>query len=303
MNLDLQDLVDTWEEIIAGIGFAVECLEEEHVFDAERLPSLPVLYVLAALHQFVPAALDGKGAAKTILKRYMWRAFVTRRYESSTNLRALQDYRGLRDCLLEGKPLATVPIFNTDETPLPTVEELKRARWPKMKDILGRGILAIALRQGATDLADGTQVSRSNVKSRHYHHLFPEALLANDGQLAGNIQRALNCALISWNTNLAISAKEPVRYLRERAEPAILGEEEIKSRLATHLIPFDSLNMGGYTHMPDADARRDRVVADYEAFLDARAELVSSKIRDLCLLPDEEWVDAATEGATAITLS
>ena len=298
LNLNLPALMDSWNDISAGIAFAVECLQEERVFDGERLPSLPVLYVLAAVHQFVPAALDGRGAAKTILRKYMWRAFLTRRYESSTNLRALQDYRGLRETLTQGAPPIKVPIFDTEETPLPSREELKRARWPKMKDILGRGILAVTLKHGALDLADGSIVAASNVGSRHYHHLFPEALLKNDGQIDWGIYRALNCALISWNTNLSISAKEPLKYLRERVEPAVLGETEVRARLKSHLIPYDQLNVGGYSAIAEAHERSARVTADYEAFLDARADLVMAAIRELCLLPGEDWDLSAADSPT-----
>jgi len=291
LKLDLERLVDTWDDILAGMAFAVECLEEQNVFDAERLPASPVLSVLAALDPFVGQSPDHKGAAKTLLRKYLWRAFLTRRYESSTNLRTLQDYRGLREILADGRPWTAAPIFDESENPLPTVEELQRARWPKMKDILGRGILAAALRRGAEDLADGTKVSRSNVRCREYHHLFPEALLAGVGGLpTSEIYRALNCVLITWKTNRVISAKDPVTYLRDRTQAALLGEGEIRDRLATHLAPFRELNVGGYEEDVDAMSSRRRLLTDYATFLEVRAKVVHDEIMRLCALPNPSEV-------------
>ena len=89
----------------------------------------------------------------------------------------------------------------------------------------------------------------------NYHHLFPAALLGNEGCLdESSINRALNCALVTWNTNRNISAEEPVTYLRERVERAPLGEEQIRRRLSSHIIPFEGLNVGGYSDI--ADKRR-----------------------------------------------
>src|SRR5699024_9332444 len=57
-RLDLNKVADDWDDIIGGIKWAVELLKEERVFDSIRLPSVAVLPVLAALHEFAPATLD-----------------------------------------------------------------------------------------------------------------------------------------------------------------------------------------------------------------------------------------------------
>jgi hypothetical protein len=54
-------------------------------------------------------------------------------------------------------------IFDGDQHPLPRLEELITA-WPKKKDRLARAILAIALKQGGVDLADGGAVSREYIE-------------------------------------------------------------------------------------------------------------------------------------------
>jgi hypothetical protein len=281
-RLNLKKLVTDWDRIADGIAFAVTFLEEERVFDEDRLPTATVLPVLAALHDAVPASLDGRGAAKTHIRKYLWRSFLSSRYERSAGTRSLQDLRGLRSLLGETTTVPSPPVFDEAEYPLPEVDRLIRARWPKGKDIFARGVMAVCLRAGAHDLADDAQVSRAHLGSREYHHLFPDSLLTGDGELDdAESYRALNCALVTWNTNRNISAKEPLKYLEERAASAVLGEAQIEARLATHLVPFAELKVGGYAAENDLVKRQEKIRSDYSRFLAARAERVLEAVRKL----------------------
>ncbi len=281
LRLDLERLLSDWDHITAGIAFAIEFLEEEHIFDGDRLPNVAVLRILAALHEHLPQ-LDELGNVRHLLRKSVWRAFFTNRYEAAAATASFQDFRALRAILVGDGAEEAVPLFDDERYPLPGPEELIQARWPKTRDSLGRAILNVTIRAGAHDLADGAAATRDQIRKREYHHFFPAALLENDGKLgASEINRALNCALITWNTNRTISAKEPIRYLRERVERAALGEDEIRRRLATHYIPYGELNVGNYETLSSED-RAARVRADYEAFLNARAELVLTPIAALC---------------------
>src|SRR5699024_3232850 len=130
-------------------------------------------------HEFAPATLDEHGNARTLSKAYLWRAFLTNRYEQAASSRALQDFRGIRDAFSNraGIEECRAPIFDEEQTPLPTVEELVHAGWPRRRETLARGLLAVAMRQGAADIADGRHVTREQLKEREYHHLFPDSLL------------------------------------------------------------------------------------------------------------------------------
>lgn len=46
---------------------------------------------------------------------------------------------------------------------------------------------------------------------------------------------ALDCVLVTWNTNRNISDKDPERYLAERLDGTSVGEAEVRARLAAHL--------------------------------------------------------------------
>lgn len=257
-------LIENWEKYCSGVKRAAEFLEQEKIFDADRLPTDVVIPVLAAVWAEAPEGLDSEGRARSILRKFTWRAFFTKRYERSTATRSLTDYNELDAFVHDpGTPLPN--ILDEEANPLPEVSELVEAGWPKKKDRLARAILALSLKQGGLDLADGSSASVANLPKREYHHLFPQAHLKKFDTADSKIFRSLNCALVSWRTNRTISSKEPERYLAERRQEGDPGDHEIKDRLASHLIPYDKMTAG-----------------DYEEFLQARAEMVETAMRALC---------------------
>lgn len=259
-----ETLLAHWDELVSGVQRMVTFLAEERIFDAKRLPSDVVVPVLTALWARAPQGLDAEGRARTILRKYLWRAFFSNRYEKSTSARALADYLELR-ALVANSDAPQPVIFDDAQYPLPHTDEMIAARWPTNKDRLGRAILALALHQGGIDLADGGTVTRANLPRREYHHLFPDAHLRRLEFADAEIYRSLNCALVTWQTNRNISDKEPERYLAERLDGTPLGEVEVRQRLSSHLIPYDEM-----------------VAGDYSAFLERRASLIHEKMLRLC---------------------
>ena len=283
-GIDYTRMLNEWDTVVKGIKGMVSFLADESIFDAQRLPSYTAIPIIAAMWEHLPTQPDKLGNARLFLRKYLWRAFLTSRYEQSSTSNALQDYRGLRKVLCDGAAEEVVPIMNQESYPLPSKEMVLQADWPKRKSILGRGLLSLQLKCGAEDLADGARATVATITSkehpREYHHLFPAATLDDAGIPDEQIFRALNCALVTWRTNRTISDKDPITYLKERADNCALGEEEMKRRLRTHLIPYARLAVG-YEGIPD-DERRGRVKNDYDAFLSARAEVLAKAAHRAC---------------------
>ncbi|WP_159803045.1 DUF262 domain-containing protein [Arthrobacter zhaoguopingii] len=279
-RMNISDVAGDWDEIIAGIKWAVEMLDAERIYDAQRLPSVASLPIIAALHRFFPSSLDEAGNARRLMRAYLWRSFLTRRYDQSAATRALQDYRGLRRLLIgEESDWKIIPIFDPEVTPLPTEDDLIGAAWPRGREVLARGLLAVALREGARDVADDQTVTASNLSKREYHHLFPDSLLLKIGKVEQQkSMRALNCALISWSTNRNISNKSPLQYLQDRIDRSDIGENVVRARLTSHLIPYAELAEAG----PYLESDSERLVRDYDNFLAARARMVLPVVRSLC---------------------
>ena len=284
--LDFPKMIGEWEIVTKGVAAMVAFLEEERVFDLQRLPTTFVLPVIAALAERLPKGLDAAGNARILLRKYLWRSFLTQRYGGSAANNALADYRALEGVLAGAAPESSVPVFNEDEYayPLPSKEDVKRAGWPKNSTILGRGLLALQIKRGAEDLADGSPATLETFtkpeRRREYHHLFPASTLAEAGLAPEAIDLALNCALITWATNRNISAKDPIRYLQERSGNGSLGKNETRRRLATHMIPYEELAVS--LDHDQGEAGEELTREKYEAFLDARANLLLRAARLAC---------------------
>ena len=232
-----------------------------------------------ALYAYVPEAGDKQGQDELLLRKYLWHAFFTDRYENSAATHAFSDFNALGEIIRgEQKPdkikyVGDVPIFA--EHSLVELEELITAEWPKRATIRGRGILAVASRLGALDFATGERLDVNNIGHRHYHHVFPDALL-KEAEIEGSL--ALNCALITDTTNISIGRKEPLRYLKDRYEWA--SETIVRERLQSHLIPIDELANGGYEGLSDSE-KREKIKEDFVAFLRKRAGLIVKAVKQL----------------------
>ncbi len=260
-----RSLAEVWPRLIHGFRRGLDFLQREGIFGAKALPSEVAVYLTCALWADVPEhGFDQEGNARAVIRKALWRACCTNRYVKTATTRAHADYKVLA-LMIAGAANGAVPeLFDEKLNPIPDESELISAGWPGRKDRLPRAILAASLRQGGLDFADGAPATPQNVMRREYHHIFPVAGFP-DGTAENEFNRALNCALITWRTNRKLSASAPADYLRARTEAAALGENAIRARLATHLVPYDVMARG-----------------DYSAFLEERARIVREAIVALC---------------------
>jgi len=288
-DMDKNKLVDSWEEMVGGLTLMTEFLKSHKIFDESRLPTNAVLAVIASLYTKFPTSGDKAGKLNQVLKKYLWSSFFTDRYENSAASRAFADFTNIllylnEETNIETNTLYTLedaPVFDREKFPLCTKEELLNVKWPKGSNIRARGVLAVANYFGAFDFADGSIISESNVKTREYHHIFPDALIKEANNfLEEKLESflALNCSLITGATNRSIGRKDPYDYLKDRYN--WVDEEEVKHRLASHLIPFNELKDGMYINY-DSHQKAEKVKKDYINFIKKRASLIYKAIQGL----------------------
>ncbi|MEL6397702.1 MAG: DUF262 domain-containing protein [Cyanobacteria bacterium J06626_4] len=293
-KMNKQRMVEQWSTLERGLNCMAEFLNNEGIYDAQRLPTNAVLAVIAALYAHIPDAGDKRGRDEVLLKKYLWHAFFTDRYENSAPTNAFADFNALKRIIADqtkedGTPYTTtdVPIF-TDHS-LVEIEEILTADWPKRNTIRGRGVLAVLCRLNALDFATGERLNAQTICDRHYHHVYPDALL-KEADIPSFL--ALNCALIKDKTNLEIGRKNPLIYLKDRYKWS--SEEIVRERLQSHLIPIDELANGGYEGLSE-DEKTAKLQQDFDAFLQKRAELVMAAVQKLTegrqLSPTEIYKD------------
>lgn len=258
------DFASIWERLKHGFKHGIAFLRSEAILNEQCLPSEVVVYLTCALWADVPEhAFDDGGNARALIRKALWRGCYTNRYGKTSATRAYTDFRVLRD-MIAGKEAAHCELFDETFFPLPAKEEMMLAGWPGRKDRLPRAMLATGLRRGGLDFADGASITPDNFHSREYHHLYPVGILSGD-RADEKVNRALNCALITWTTNRKVGAQTPSGYISKRAAAASLGEEAVRHRLESHLIPYDAL-----------------IADDYDAFLNSRADRIHADMMKLC---------------------
>lgn len=280
-DMSKEDMVDNWDKMSLGLSKMATFMESQAIYDRARLPTNAVLAVIAALYVDIPENLDSRGNFEVLLKKYLWSSFFTDRYENSAASHAFNDFTMLRN-IITGATKADgsfytendVPVLNRDLYPLATDDELKRVGWPKRENIRGRGIMAVFSKLGAYDFADGSPLTRQQLIEgrRHYHHVFPDALLK---EIDAESYFALNCALITDKTNLNISNKDPLSYLKDRYNWT--SEDIVNARLQSHLIPLDELKCGDYSGL-SGEEKAEKIKDDFARFITKRAAYVAKAV-------------------------
>ena len=277
-DMDKRLMVENWDTMAKGLHRMANFLKDQGIYDEQRLPTNAVLAVIAALYAYIPESGDKMGQDELLLKKYLWYAFFTERYENSAASHAFVDFNALKRIITgefkqdgSNYGIEDVPIFS--EQTLAEVEELITAEWPKRATIRGRGVLAVACRLGAQDFETGNELNNDNIQRRHYHHIYPDALLKEAGI---NSFLAMNCALIDDKTNYDIGRKDPKQYLMDRYKWT--SETIVSERLQSHLIPIKELETGGYENLSDPE-KNIKLAADFKAFIHRRAELVFKAVK------------------------
>ena len=244
----------------------------------ETLPALPPIYVIAALQDDLQAIKKAarKGTANKLISAYLWRAYLTDRYEAQANDRLFDDFKRLRGCLEQirdtGKCDESPMIFDDKEHPLPAAKDLEKPlQWIRKKR-LGRAIAAIAGQRTPLDWVTGEKLDADCIRELEEarkldrHHVFPQEVLGAHFK-PEEINHGLNGVLLTKGSNLALSKMDPVLYLqRIRKESPSVSDKELRDRVESHLVPYDALKSEG------------TLKKRYNNFIRQRAELVAAEI-------------------------
>ena len=277
----ISTLEKDWKYLFNGLEWAARFLEEEHILDARILPSTVPLRVLSALQPLIPEKGDKLSKGRRLVRKYLWRSFVTDRYERDANGRLFEDFKALKaafeDETFVVKCSSTEPE-NIFSLALPEKEDILAAGWPATKGLLKRAILAVSTIKGALDVGTGSPISEQSIRTREHHHIFPDNLLKSFAEDT-NPNLALNCMLLEAPTNNNWRDEWPGDYLIERVEKSDFkgekAEKDIRSRLESHYIPAGLV-------MKAKRKSKTNLAEAYQAFLTKRAETIRAVFKKLC---------------------
>lgn len=270
----LEDALDNFDTITDGIEWTIEFLDSEKIWDAQRLPSEIPFRVISALYEFTPKYGDHVAQAEKLIRKYLWRCFLSDRYETTAATLLKSDYDGLRSILINMKANEqsryneSPPIF-TSSVLLPNNKQIRTTVWPRPKNRIARALLAISIKRGGCDFVTNKSINSKNIIDLQYHHLFPKGYLNKSNLKIKTGDLMMNCVLIQAESNRNLASKPPLEYLKARVAGTI-RESDIQSRLESHLVPYEELcSVGANTK------------DDYEKFISARSALFEEPIKRL----------------------
>ncbi|MCY4030737.1 MAG: DUF262 domain-containing protein [Hyphomicrobiales bacterium] len=284
-SLNFNQVVKDESKIFDGVEWAVGKLKELQIWHGNQLPSLVPLRVLPAIHHLMPKSGAKFALANEIIGKYLWHAFLTDRYSKQANTRLKEDYDHLKEFLDEtlewAREQRKTEIFNKDETPHPSLNDIKKAGWPQSVGILSRGILLVCCQEGAKTLTGNESLTPVNYRNREKHHIFPKSKLKKEVGHFGNY--ALNCLLVPEKDNKKYSNELPGDYIKKLFEDlgTSLPQVDVVNRLETHLI-YEKVarHLVGVTQEA-IDNDKLTLKDAYDDFINDRAYDVETKIKEL----------------------
>lgn len=218
------------------------------------LPAWPPVHVIAALQNDVRAVGPAlKDDAERLLSAYLWRSFVTDRYEKLANARLLEDYRALRDHLRAldqwkaaggAKPKLSAPAF---DTPLPSIDKFQRAGWIGGASRLGKAIAAMAMQRQPRDWVTGERLDPARVRELEQarelerRHVFPPDPF--ERHVSNDIALGLNGVLLPKG---CFKPCDPANLSKTIGDGGgELHELELRARVESHLVRWVTLQRQG----------------------------------------------------------
>ena len=279
LSMDFHLMVSNWSKLKKGLKEFLSFVTSQRVTHKKLMPSNVVIAPIAAILSHDFKHNDDKGVMITLLKKYMWSAFLSDRYESSPITKLMQDYKVLKKIVIEAKKddgasytEEDIPALNRLVHPIITADEYLHAGWPNRDNMKSKAIICITSMLGARDWSTDETLSKDNMHKREYHHIFPKAYLAKADI---NPDSVLNAALITATTNRNLGAESPFSYIMKKFN--VHSENNMSNRLRTHLISPASIHQGSLK-----EENQETIRLHYTAFLNDRAQLAEKAVDLLC---------------------
>jgi len=259
LGLDVQDIVDHWDEAIEGLAESLILLRDEcGVLVAKWIPYETMLITMASAWRSISVATGPAiGARRAKLARWFWCSSFAQAYENSGNTVTERDVPELRAWLEGGAQPDIVASFRFDSNRWRETTVRQRA--------LYRATMALLMRKSPLDFYNAIPLSKPIIDGQAVddHHVFPRKYLSDIGK-SKTVDSVLNHTLIDRLTNSKIGGRAPSKYLGEM-------EQELGSDL--HKI----LNSHGLPSDEDGPLFSDR----FEDFLDWRLRHLERELADV----------------------
>lgn len=280
---EIATVKDAWKRVDRALAYVVDILRADAWIDSSKHLASPYPLVPLVAHLAAKGGTFSSQREKGDFLYWMYAALMWTRYSGSTDTKLNADVTALAD------PNPTERLREN------ILRERGRIR-VQPSDLERAGALSsffpmtyiVARARGAVDWLNGHPLYSKAAGAMfevEAHHIFPSAVLYKSGYSSSNpvhkqlVNEIANLCFLTKGANIKISAKEPLRYLRD-------VRDKFPGALEAQFVPMNEA-LWSIDRFPEFLAERRRLIAEaINAFMDD-------------LIMDEEDVDTTIEDLIA----
>lgn len=256
LGLSFEDYQANKQVVLEGYKLARKFLFGQYVFRQRDLPYTTQLIPLAAICAVIGKSVFDQPKTQDILSQWFWCGIMGEMYGGANETRYANDIEDV------------VAAINGQESQNRTINAafFSATRLLSLQTRLSaayKGIMALVYRESCRDFYKGTtmDIVKSMDEAPDIHHIFPEAYCIKRGYRKEKWNSIVNKTPLLPESNRSIGGEAPSVYSAKIIKKAEIDESQLRLRVESHLVDYDSF-----------------VSDDFETYFIARAKRLLSVI-------------------------
>ena len=235
LGLEFESYQANKAAVLEGYKMARKFLFSQYVFRMRDLPYTTQLVPLAAICAVIGKSSFNLPQTQNILSRWFWCGIMGEMYGGANETRFANDIEDVV-AAIQGKESQnrTMNASYFSATRLMSLQTRNSAAY--------KGIMALVYRESCRDFMKGTtmDIVKSMDESPDIHHIFPEAYCIKQGYSKAKWNSIINKTPLLPESNRQIGGEAPSKYSQKIMKAAQIDEEQLKSRVESHLVNYDA---------------------------------------------------------------
>ena len=238
LNLNFDSYCANRDNVLQGFQLAREfLLNYQYVFRMRDLPYATQIIPLSAICAVLGKTKCNEANTIKILSRWYWCGILGEMYGGANETRYANDIEDVVDEVFgRSNPSRTINSAFFSSTRLLTLQTRLSAAY--------KGIMALLYKEKCRDFMNDITIDKVNsmIQSPDIHHIFPEAYCVGQNIKRQKYNSIVNKTPILPETNRSIGGNAPSVYTKSILKKVQgLTEEELKTRIESHLVDYSAL--------------------------------------------------------------